>query len=155
MRVGNPAPGNESLMPREFLLKSRFTHAAVAVRFGSSVARAWRTRACASSLRSPASSTTGAVPAARRTASAKESRSGAGACAAAPLATASATRMRLAVVRDAMEIEVDVSVEILGDVEALGHAGRERPARHGRVHQRRHGELSGGGGAPPAGHPPL
>jgi len=42
-----------------------------------------------------------------------------------------------------MEIQVDVSVEVLLDVERLRHAGRERVPRHNRVHQWRHGELGG------------
>src|SRR5207247_11396 len=128
-------------MPSEFLLKVRLTHAALAVTFGSSAARAWRTRACASSVRSPASATTGAVPAARRTASAKERRTGVGVCAAAMVAAASASTVRLVAFRDTMEIQVDVSVEVFHDVEAFRHALPEGHAGDGGVHQRRHGEL--------------
>src|SRR5438093_13113524 len=42
---------------------------------------------------------------------------------------------------DTMEIEIDVSVEVLGDVEAFRHAGGERGARHDGVHQGGHSEL--------------
>src|SRR5207248_9907586 len=105
--------------------------------------RAWRTRARASSVLRPASSTTGAVPAARRTASANESRTGAGACAAAPVAAVSASTMTLVTFRDTMEIQVDVSVEVFPDVEALRHALSECHAGDGGVHQRRHGEFGG------------
>src|SRR6266511_4345520 len=107
MIVGTP--GNE--MPWALELKSRFNQAAATEREGRNAPRAWRTRAEASSVRSPASSTAGACPAARRTVSAKESRSGAGDCAdnEAALRSSKTARLRF---RDAMEIQVDVSVEI-------------------------------------------
>src|SRR5207247_7863225 len=111
-------------MPSEFLLKVRLTHAALAVTLGSSAARAWRTRACASSVRRPASSTTGAVPAARRTASAKDSRSGAGDWAAARPAAKSASTTRLAVVRDDMAVEIGVRIQDLYDLDTRGTGGR-------------------------------
>src|SRR5207244_4157809 len=117
---------------------------------GSSAERACRTRASASSVRSVASATTGPSPAAKRTASANESRSGAaaeGACAlrvrGAATSQASTPTSRELLLRNTMEIEVDVGVEVLLDVESLRHAGREGAARHHRVHQGRHGELRG------------
>src|SRR5213076_650353 len=107
------------------------------------------TRASASVVRKLASATTGTSPEASRTASTNDRRSGggggggavgAGACAArgAPMATshASTGTSRELLLRDAMEIQVDVSVEILLDVERLGHAGSERVPRDHRVHQR-------------------
>src|SRR5512145_989454 len=77
-------------------------------------------------------------------ASAKESRTGADDCAGAWARKAAAlTSARTSTIsgRDAMEKEIDVSVEIAGDVEALRHAMRERFARDNGVEQRRHGEL--------------
>src|SRR3989454_2295963 len=150
MRVGRLKPPNDgNLIPKVFLLKSRFTHPAVTVTVGRNAARACPTRAWASSVRSPASSTAGAVPAARRTASANVRRTGAGAgvgaCAASGAATSqasTATSGRL-VFCNAMEIQVDVGVEVLADVEAFGHAGGEGPPDYRSVHERRHGELGG------------
>src|SRR5436853_7729897 len=141
-------PGNE--MPIERELKVRFSQKPPTEAEGSSAARACRTRASASVVRKLASATTGTSPEASRTASANDNRSGAvgaGACAArgTPMATshASTATSRELLLRDAMEIQVDVSVEILLDVERLGHAGSERVPRDHRVHQRRHGELRG------------
>src|SRR2546429_9002097 len=143
-------PGNE--MPIERELKLRFSQKPPTETEGSSAARACRTRASASSVRSVASATTGTSPEANRTASANDSRSGvmgAGVCAAsgadADAATSHASRAmsRGLLLRDTMKIEVDVSVEVLLDVKPLRHAGRERALRHDRVHQWRHGELRG------------
>src|SRR5438128_1426486 len=143
-------PGNE--MPIERELKVRFSQKPPTEAEGSSAARACRTRASASVVRKLASATTGTSPDASRTASANDRRSGggaggAGACAArrTPMATshASTATSRELLLRDTMEIQVDVSVEILLDVERLGHAGSERVPRDHRVHQRRHGELRG------------
>ncbi len=75
-------------------------------------------------------------PVAWRTASANERRSGAGDCArnGDVAAHASAiTRLRLA---DAMQIEIDMGVEITGDVEAFRHTSGERFARDDGVHER-------------------
>src|SRR2546427_1027501 len=134
-------------MPSDFELKVRLSHAPDTESDGSSAARACRTRASASFVRNVASATTGTSPDASRTASANDKRSGvvgAGVCAAsgAPVATSqvsTATSRELSL-RDTMEIQVDVSVEVLLDVEPLRHAGRERATRDDRVHQRRHGE---------------
>src|SRR2546422_107355 len=141
MIVGTP--GNE--MPCALELKLRFAHEPDSDRLGSSPARACRTRADAASARKPAISTTGGAvsgeaPVAWRTALANESRTGVGVCARREAALVSAA---ISVIsdRDAMEIEIDVSVEVLGHVEAFRHAGRERCARHNGVHQGGHGEL--------------
>src|SRR5256886_5863498 len=75
------SPGNEIPIERE--LNERLSHAPLPDSDGSSAARACRTRASASVVRSVASSTTGVLPAAMVTASANERRSGAlvpGAC---------------------------------------------------------------------------
>src|SRR5207247_9249439 len=82
-----------------------------------------------------ASSTTGVLPAAMFTASANERRSGTlapGACATrgAGLSATSRASSRLLLLRDTMEIEVDVSVEVRSDVEPFRHAGRECAAHH-------------------------
>src|SRR3989441_7347034 len=148
-------PGNE--MPIERELKVRFSQKPPTEAEGSSAARACRTGASASVVRKLASATTGTSPEPSRTASANDKRSGggggaggavgAGACAArgTPMATSQASTMtsRELLLRDTMEIEINVSVEILLDVERLRHAGPERVPRHHRVHQRRHGELGG------------
>src|SRR6266511_3411802 len=141
MFVGTP--GNE--MPCALELKLRFAHEPDSDRLGNNPARACRTRAAAASARKPAISTTGGAvpgeaPVACRTALANESRTGVGVCARKEAALVSAA---ISVIsdRDAMEIEIDVSVEVLGDVEAFRHAGRERCARHNGVHQGGHGEL--------------
>src|SRR5437870_5435615 len=141
-------------MPKDFELKVRLSHAPDTESAGSSAARACRTRASASFVRNVASATTGTSPEASRTASANDRRSGvvgAGACAArgagagadAATSHASTGTSRELWLRNTMEIEVDVSVEVLLDVEPLRHAGRERATRNDRVHQRRHGELCG------------
>src|SRR5690348_15141432 len=131
-------------MPIERELKVRLSQKPPTVAEGSSAARACRTRASASVVRKVASATTGTSPEASRTASANERRSGAvagGVCAArgagAPAATshASTATNRELLLRDTMEIEIDVSVEVLLDVERLRHAGPERVPRHDRVHQ--------------------
>src|SRR3989442_2236408 len=141
-------PGNE--MPIERELKVRFSQKPPTEAEGSSAARACRTRASASVVRKLASATTGTSPEASRTASANDNRSGAvgaGACAASGTAMAtshaSTATSRELLLRDTMEIQVDVSVEILLDVERLRHARPERVPRDHRVHQRRHGELGG------------
>src|SRR2546427_5351085 len=153
-------PGNE--MPIERELKVRFSQKPPTEAEGNSAARACRTRASASVVRKLASATTGTSPEPSRTASANDKRSGGGAgggaggaggavgagvCAASgtPMATshASTATSRELLLRDTMEIQVDVSVEILLDVERLRHARPERVPRHHRVHQRRHGELGG------------
>src|SRR5258705_10251932 len=137
-------PGNEN--PRVLELNERFTQEPVTARSGSNPERTWRTRAAAASARKPAIETAGGTvgdaPVACRTASAKESRNGAGVCAWSRSALISA---RISVISgllaDAMEIEIDVSVEVFGDIEAFGHTGRERFAGNDGVHHRRHGEL--------------
>src|SRR6266446_2706420 len=143
MIVGTP--GNE--MPCALELKLRFAHEPDSDRLGSNPARACRTRAEAASARKPAISTTGGavsgeIPVACRTALAKESRTGVGVCARSEAALKSA---RISVISgllaDTMEIEIDVSVEVLGDVEAFRHAGRERLARDDGMHHGRHREL--------------
>src|SRR5438132_7158496 len=141
-------PGNE--MPIERELKLRFSQKPPTETEGSSAARACRTRASASSVRSVASATTGTSPDASRTASANDKRSGvvgAGVCAAsgAPVATShvSTATSRELLLRDTMEIQVDVSVEVLLDVEPLRHARRKGATRDDRVHQWRHGQLRG------------
>src|SRR3989449_4245485 len=145
-------------MPKDFELTVRFSHAPDPEGDGRGAARACRTRASASFVRNVASATTGTSPEASRTASANDRRSGggggggggalgAGACAArgAPMATshASTATSRDLLLRDTMEVQVDVRVEILLDVESLRHARRERLPRDDRVHQGRHGELRG------------
>src|SRR5881392_3928610 len=114
-------------MPIERELKVRFSQKPPTEAEGSSAARACRTRASASVVRKVASATTGTSPEASRTASANDRRSGggggavgAGACAArggggargAPMATshASTRTNRELLLRDTMEIQVDVSV---------------------------------------------
>src|SRR5690242_2030854 len=138
-------PGNDS--PWACVLNVRLSQEPESARLGSNPERTSRTRADAASARKPAITTEGGAacvcPVAWRTASANERRSGAGACArnGDVAANASAiTRLRLA---DAMEIEIDMGVEVFGDVKAFGHAGGERLARDDGVHQRRHGELRG------------
>src|SRR5437016_8897056 len=103
-------------MPKDFELNVRLSQAPDTDSEGSSAARACRTRASASVVRSVASSTTGVLPAAMFTASANERRSGAlgGAwpAAGAALSPTSRASSRLLSLRDTMEIEVDVSVEV-------------------------------------------
>src|SRR5207237_3728129 len=134
--------------PRVLGLKLRLTHEPASERLGSSPARAWRTRALAASVRSAAISTmagavSGAVPppVASRTAPAKDRRSGATVCALSEGVATTVSAMSRLLFCNAMEIEVDVSVEIAGNIEAFGHARRERLARHDGMHQRRHREL--------------
>src|SRR6267378_2298351 len=107
-------------MPKDFELKVRLSQAPDTASDGSSAARACRTRASASFVRNVASATTGTSPDASRTASANDKRSGvggAGVCAArganAATSHASAGTSRELLLRDAMQIQVDVSVEIL------------------------------------------
>src|SRR2546422_6069796 len=78
MRSGNGCcPGiMGNVIPNDFELNVRLTHAPEAESEGRSADRAWRTRASASVVRSVASSTGVAWPDATRTASAKERRSG-------------------------------------------------------------------------------
>src|SRR2546429_4305809 len=116
-------------MPSDFELKVRFTQPPDTESEGNSAARACRTRASASFVRNVASATTGTSPDASRTASANDKRSGgggAGACAAsgAPVVASqvSTATSRELLLRDTMEIQVDVSVEVLLDVEPLRHA---------------------------------
>src|SRR2546428_4514596 len=142
-------------MPKDFELKVRLSHAPDTESAGSSAARACRTRASASFVRNVASATTGTSPEASRTASANDKRSGvvgAGACAArrTPMATshASTATSRELLLRDTMEIQVDVSVEIRPVVERLGHAGSDRGPRDKRAHPRRHRPLPGPPDAP-------
>src|SRR5437660_4273001 len=138
-------------MPKDFELNVRLSQAPDTDSDGSSAARACRTRASASVVRSVASSTTGVLPAARFTASANARRSGAvaaGAWAATDATPSTASTMspassRLLLLRDTMEIEVDMGVEIRPHVEPLRHAGRERPAHYRGVHQGRHREFRG------------
>src|SRR5213594_1692318 len=121
-------------MPSDFELNVRLSHAPDTESDGNSAARA----------------TTGTSPEASRTASANDKRSdavGAGVCAAswadAATSQASTGTSRELVLRNTMEIKVDVSVEVLLDVERLRHAGPERMPCDNRVHQWRHGELGG------------
>src|SRR2546429_1125655 len=144
--ISSGTPGDEIPMERE--LNERLSQAPPPDNDGSSAARACRTRASASVVRSVASSTTGVFPAAMLTASANDRRNGAGAagaCAAAGAATSPANTASSPVLllRDTMEIEVDVSVEVCLNVEALRHARGEGPAHHRRVHQRRHRQFRG------------
>src|SRR2546421_7993623 len=125
-------------------LKVRFSQKPPTEAEGSSAARACRTRASASVVRKLASATTGTSPEASCTASANDNRSGvvgAGACAArrTPMATshASTATSRELLLRDTMEIQVNVSVEILLDVERLRHARPERGPHDHRGHSRR------------------
>src|SRR2546425_12087396 len=134
-------------MPIERELNERFSQKPPTEAEGSSAARACRTRASASVVRNVASATTGTSPEASRTASANDNRTGAGACAASGVNAATSPARRAMsqglLLRDTMEIEVDVSVEELLDVERLRHAGPERVPGDNRVHQWRHGELGG------------
>src|SRR5437016_2826816 len=142
MIVGTP--GNE--IPCAFELKLRFAHEPESERLGNKPERAWRTRAAAASARKPAIWTAGGgvCAATCRTASANESRSGAGACATSGDGAARTTAATISLrICNAMEIEVDVGVEVFADVEAFGHAGRKRLAGDDGVHQRRHRELRG------------
>src|SRR5437867_4123010 len=109
-------------MPSDFELKVRLSQAPDTESDGNSAARACRTRASASFVRNVASATTGTSPEASRTASANDRRSGvvgAGACAArgagadAVTSHASTGTSRELWLRNTMEIEVDVSVEVL------------------------------------------
>src|SRR5216684_3820489 len=152
MRSGNGCcPGIVgNVIPNDFELNVRLTHAPEAESDGRSAERAWRTRASASVVRSVASSTGVAWPDATRTASAKERRSGvvvAGSCAprkeGAATSHARTAPSRRLVFRDAMEVQVDVGVQVLLHVEGLRHARRKGAARHGGMYQRRHGELRG------------
>src|SRR2546426_4819874 len=123
-------------MPIERELNVRFSQKPPTEAEGSSAARACRTRASASVVRNVASATTGTSPDASRTASANDKRSGvvgAGVCAASGAGGADATTShastvtsRRLLIRDTMEIQVDVSVEVLLDVEPFRHAGCER-----------------------------
>src|SRR2546430_12065263 len=97
-------------------LNERLDQAPLPDNDGSSPARPCRTRASAYVVRSVASSTTGVFPAAMLTASANDRRNGAGAagaCAAAGAATSPANTASSPVLllRDTMEIEVDVRSE--------------------------------------------
>src|SRR6266545_2163628 len=137
-------PGKER--PCACVLKLRLNHPPESERLGNSPERVWRTRADAASVRKPAMTTDGGAdcvfPVAWRTASANDKRRGAGACARTEPAKISAKISAIGgLLADTMEIEIDVSVEVFGDVEAFGHAGRERGARHNGVHQGGHGEL--------------
>src|SRR6266550_9096480 len=132
-------PGNE--MPIERELKLRFSQKPPTETEGSSAARACRTRASASFVRSVASATAGTSPDASRTASANDKRSGvvgAGVCASRAMGAtthhASTVTSRRLLIRNTMEIQVDVSVEVLLDVEPLRHARRKRATRDDRVH---------------------
>src|SRR5205823_12480052 len=138
-------PGNE--MPIERELKLRFSQKPPTETEGSSAARACRTRAFASSVRSVASATTGTSPEANRTASANDSRSGvmgAGVCAAsgADAATSHASRAmsRGLLLRETMKIDVEASVEVLLDVKPRRHAGRGRALCYQRAHEWRQSE---------------
>src|SRR6266700_253409 len=137
-------------MPSDFELKVRLSHAPDAESDGSSAARACRTRASASSVRSVASATTGTSPDASRTASANDKRSGvvgAGVCASRAMGAtthhASTVTSRRLLIRNTMEIQVDVSVEVLLDVEPLRHPRRKRATRDDRVQQPPPGALRG------------
>src|SRR5438105_5955184 len=90
-----------------------------------------------------AGAVSGAVPppVASRTAPAKDRRSGATVCALSEGVANTVSAMSRLLFCNAMEIEVDVSVEIAGNIEAFGHARRERLARHDGMHERRHREL--------------
>src|SRR3989442_6500495 len=148
--VGGVVGRSGNSMPSDFELKVRLSQAPDTESDGSSAARACLTRASASSVRSVASATTGTSPEAKRTASANDSRSGvvgAGVCPSSVMGVttnhASRVTSRRLLLRNTMEIEIDVNVEVLPDVEPLRHARRERAPRYDRVHQRRHGELRG------------
>src|SRR5213595_2728275 len=98
-------------MPIERELNERFSHAPVVESDGSSAARACRTRASASAVRSVASATAGVFPVATLTASANDSRRGLvaeGACAAtgrgAAASQAKTATIQGLVFRNAMEI---------------------------------------------------
>src|SRR5690242_21441195 len=129
-------------MPSASELKSRFTHSPPRERDGRRAARACRTRASASSVRSVARATAGASPAASRTASPNESFKGCPAWGAwARKAGGATTRphstvtSRYLLFRDTMEIQVDVSVQVLLDVESFRHARRKRAQGHDGMHQ--------------------
>src|SRR6266480_2393858 len=116
-------------MPSDFELKVRFSQPPDTESEGNSAARACRTRASASFVRNVASATTGTSPEASRTASANDKRSGAagvGACASstkgAAASNAISTTSRRLLIRDTMEIQVDMGVEVFPNVETLGHA---------------------------------
>src|SRR5258705_12067413 len=136
----------EKERPCACVLKLRLNHPPESERLGNSPERVWRTRADAASVRKPAMKTDGGAacvfPVAWRTASANDKRSGAGACARNEPAKISAKISAIGgLLADAMEIEIDVSVEVFGDVEAFRHTGRERFAGNDGVHQRRHRQL--------------
>src|SRR6267143_6198368 len=142
MIVGTP--GKE--IPCAFELKLRFAHEPDSDRFGNSPERAWRTRAAAASDRKPAIETDGGAackgPVAWRTASANDKRSGAGGCALnEPVKTSAKISAIDGLLADTMEIEVDVGVEVAGNVEAFWHARRKRFPRDHGVHHGRHREL--------------
>src|SRR5881398_177909 len=138
-------------MPSDFELNERLSHSAPIERLGRRVARVCRTRASASLVRSVASATTGASPAARRTASANDSRRGAGVWASALVTdtidpasirrSGRITSVLFAVLRDAAKENVEVTVDVLVDVKVFARAKRERMAPAGGVHERRHGQL--------------
>src|SRR5256885_251428 len=119
MTVGTP--GNE--IPCAFELKLRFAHEPESDRFGNKPERAWRTRAAAASDRKPAIATDAGTacelpaPVAWRTASANDKRSGAGACALdGPAKISARTSAMSGLLADTMEIEIDVGVEVTGNV---------------------------------------
>src|SRR5205807_1757121 len=132
----NTGAGKEN--PRVFELKERFTQEPESERSGSNPDRAWRTRAAAAPVRNPAITTAGGgepvsgeAPVASRTAPANESRIGAGLWACTESAQSSARISGISsLLADAMEIEIDVGVEVTGNVETFGHACGERLARN-------------------------
>src|SRR5260370_32387902 len=132
------------LMPSDRELKSRLTQRPAAASEGNSAARAWRTRALASSVRSVASATEGASPAARRTVSAKDNRTGPWPAAGEKVVpdatikmanTARIIRFLVGLLRDTAKEDVDVLVEVGHAVEVLTRAQRERVAPVRRVQQ--------------------
>src|SRR6267143_4573109 len=114
-------------MPIERELNVRLSQKPPTAAEGSSAARACRTRASASLVRNVASATTGTSPDASRTASANDKRIDAGVCPVrvmgATTSHATTVTSRRLLIRDTMEIEIDVGVEVLLDVESLRHAG--------------------------------